>query len=178
MKLATQITRRGVIALGSACLLCGVTNAQDNRYDKLPEKHALPNLLKDPKAAEAAEELADQILAQLAISDAQGKAGDSFKSRCSTQPVIIKAQPGLAFSREESSVRKFYIHNHYGECEIKFYNSKDEYDRGQSPFSSFNVVPGQEGKLFYQSSNSRRVYARVETLKAPHMIYIHMEWYC
>jgi hypothetical protein len=145
--------------------------------------------LSRPGALRAVEELADRMLADITFSQpdaygAQAEAGQdeedgvSILRRCSVRPEIRKSQPGLAFAHEANNVRKFYIANHEGECRVDFYNSISEYDRGEAPFSSYNVAAGYEGILLYRNSDPIPVYARVTTLIPPHYVYIHMEWYC
>ena len=200
----------GAVAAGAAAWGAEPAQAQDDakkskgREEKPARKTEAPpdfkTRLSHPEALEAAEELADRMLGDIAFSQPdpygakRGNAGHaegdkakarhqekvdaSILSRCSTRPTILKTETGLAFGLEMDYVRKFFISCGEGECRVDFYHSRTEFDQGNAAFSSYNVAAGYSGTLLYRNSNPIQVYARVTTLVAPNSIYVHMEWYC
>lgn len=144
----------------------------------------LINKLSGTSGIEALEDVSDELMSQAMLAEKnpdQLSKDDELPDveilgRVRDQRVLKQDSLGLIYARQENKVRKFYVHNLDGECQINLYNSFQEFTSGIAPFLSNHIVAGYKGKIFFPTY-PKTVYARVETTSGPHHIYIHMEWW-
>lgn len=106
---------------------------------------------------EAAEDELDARLGDLEIARAILCGEIEIARRVKDRKTLNNTIPGLAYSREEATCRKVYVHNHTGVCDVECFASREDYMRGTLR-SRVNACQGNQSEW-----SSRKMVEKTST---------------